>query len=115
MTQTQATQPVPENDVEKDASTTEIPPPEAEVELPPEPLTPERVNEWNAYYDLYVVAATLLLAFVVSCNALTETSIFAHLKTGQLINAHSGPLLTDVFSYTKAGEPWVDLPWLFQW
>ncbi len=115
MAETQATQPVPENEVEKAPSTTEVPPPEAEAELPPEPLTPERVNEWNAYYDLYVMAATLLLAFVVSCNSLTDTSIFSQLKAGQLINQQSRPLMIDMFSYTEAGQPWVNLPWLFQW
>ena len=83
--------------------------------LPPEPLTPERVSEWNAYYDLYVMAATLLLAFVVSCNSLSDSSVFAHLKAGELINERTRPLVTDEFSYTEVGRPWVDLPWLFQW
>ena len=23
--------------------------------------------------------------------------------------------MTDVFSYTENGRPWVDIPWLFQW
>jgi tetratricopeptide (TPR) repeat protein len=115
MTETQATQPVPENEVEKAASTTEDQPPEGEAELPPEPWTPERVNEWNAYYDLYVMAATLLLAFVVSCNSLTDSAVFTHLKAGQLINERSRPLMTDAFSYTEQGQPWVDVPWLFQW
>lgn len=115
MTETEASQPVPENEVEKAASTTEAQPPESEAELPPEPWTPERVNQWNAYYDLYVMAATLLLAFVVSCNSLSNSAIFSHLKTGQLINDRSGPLVTDVFSYTQDGQPWVDTPWLFQW
>ncbi len=115
MTETEATQPVPENEVEDVTSTTEAQPPEGEAELPPEPLTPERVNEWNAYYDLYVMAATLLLAFVVSCNSLSESSVFSHLKAGQLINERSRPLMTDDFSYTETGKPWVDVPWLFQW
>lgn len=115
MTETQTTQPVPENEVEKTASTIESQPPEGEAELPPEPWTPERVNEWNAYYDLYVMAATLLLAFVVACNSLSDSSVFSHLKAGQLIQERSRPLVSDEFSYTEAGQPWVDLPWLFQW
>jgi tetratricopeptide (TPR) repeat protein len=115
MTEAQETQSVPENDAEKSTSTIEAPPPEAEPEPPPEPWTPERVIEWNAYYDLYVLAATLLLAFVVSCNYVSDSSIFAHLKAGQLINDRTGPLLTDEFSYTEAGQTWVDLAWLFQW
>ena len=31
--------------------------PETEAEPPPEPWTPERVSEWNAYYDFYVKLA----------------------------------------------------------
>jgi tetratricopeptide (TPR) repeat protein len=115
MTEAQETQSVPENDAEKSTSTMEAAPPEAEPEPPPEPWTPERVIEWNAYYDLYVLAATLLLAFVVSCNYVSDSSIFAHLKAGQLINDRTGPLLTDEFTYTVAGQSWVDLSWLFQW
>ena len=71
--------------------------------------------EWNAYYDVYVMAATLLLVFIVSCNYVADSSIFAHLKAGQLINARTGPVLTDEFSYTETGQRWVDLAWLFQW
>jgi tetratricopeptide (TPR) repeat protein len=115
MTEAQETQSVPENEAQKSASTIEAPPPEVEVEPPPEPWTPERVIEWNAYYDRYVMAATLLLAFIVSCNYVADSSIFAHLKAGQLINDRSGPLLTDEFSYTETGRRWVDLSWLFQW
>ena len=42
--------------------------PEPDAEPPPEPWTPERVSEWNAYYDFYVKLAALLLVFMVSCN-----------------------------------------------
>ncbi len=115
MTEAQETQSVPENEAEKSASTLEAPAPETEPEPPPEPWTPERVIEWNAYYDLYVMAATLLLAFVVSCNYVSDSTIFAHLKAGQLINDRTGPLMTDEFSYTEAGQRWVDVSWLFQW
>src|SRR4051812_39144065 len=45
-----------------DDAAPEGPPPEPE----PEPWTAQRVVEWNAYYDIYVVLGVLLLAFVGS-------------------------------------------------
>jgi tetratricopeptide (TPR) repeat protein len=116
MTEPQATQPVSEIE----SSPAESPPPaEGDAGPPPapepEPWTPERVSEWNAYYDRYVMGAALLLALVVSCNNLTDPSVFLHLRSGELINERMAPVKTDEFSYTEAGRPWVDVPWLFQW
>jgi tetratricopeptide (TPR) repeat protein len=82
---------------------------------PPEPWTPERVSEWNAYYDVYVKWAALLLILVVSLNYVTDSTFWLHLKAGQLIAERAGPVMTDEFSYTEAGKPWADVPWLFQW
>ena len=115
MTEPEVTQAVPENASPEAPASDQAPAPEAEAEPPPEPWTPERVSEWNAYYDVYVMAAALLLVFIVSCNYVAGPRIFADLKAGQLIHAHSGPVLTDEFSYTEAGQRWVDVPWLFQW
>ena len=58
---------------------------------PPEPWTPERVSEWNAYYDFYVKLAALLLVFMVACNYVTDTQVWLHLKTGQLIAEQGWP------------------------
>ncbi len=86
----------------------ETPPPP-----PPEPWTAERVLAWNAYYDLYVAAGVLLMAFLTSAVLIGNAAIWAHLRAGQLI-LRRGPLTTDPFSYTMAGARWVDIPWLFQ-
>ena len=100
---------------ESSTTTDETAVPETDAEPPPEPWTPERVSEWNAYYDFYVKLAALLLVFMVSCNYVTDTHVWLHLKTGQLIAEQGWPIKTDVFSYTENGRPWVDIPWLFQW
>src|SRR5262249_24375719 len=115
MTEPEVTQAVPENESPEATAPDQAPEVEAEAEPPPEPWTPERVSEWNAYYDVYVMAAALLLVFVVSCNFVAGSHLFADLKAGQLIHARSGPVLTDEFSYTEAGQRWVDVPRLFQW
>jgi len=86
--------------------------PEAE-EPQPEPWTPERVAEWNAYYDLYVMLGVLLLVFVASTNLIQHASLWNQLQVGRMIAATGKPVLTDPFSYTEAGAPWVNIPWLF--
>ncbi len=46
------------------------------------------MSEWNAYYDVYVKLAALLLVFMVSCNYVTDPQFWLHLKAGQLIAEH---------------------------
>ncbi|MGC8640259.1 MAG: tetratricopeptide repeat protein [Isosphaeraceae bacterium] len=88
-----------------------------EAEPAPEPWTAERVSEWNAYYDVYVMLAALLLAFVASAVRVDSKNpvIWTHLKTGQLIAQQGAPVLADSFSYTETGARWINIPWLFQW
>jgi len=85
------------------------------VEPAPQPWTAERVVEWNSYYDIYVVLGVLLLAFVASANKVSHSSIWHQLKLGELIAAKAKPVTTDLFSYTEANRPWVNIPWLFEW
>ena len=115
MTEPERSQPVPENESLTATATEEAPAPEADVEPPPDPWTAERVSEWNAYYDFYVKLAALLLVFMVSCNYVSDSHLWLHLKTGQLIAEQAAPVTTDVYSFTQPGRPWVDIPWLFQW
>jgi tetratricopeptide (TPR) repeat protein len=114
MTEPETTQTVADNESLAASGVDVAPAPEPEVE-PPQPWTAERVLEWNAYYDIYVVLAALLLVFIVSCNYVTDSQLWLHLKTGQVIAEQTAPVTTDVFSYTEADKPWVDVPWLFQW
>ncbi len=88
--------------------------PEA-AEPQPEPWTPARVIEWNAYYDIYVAIGVLLLAFVASANEITHSPLWTWLQAGRTMAAQGKPLVTDVFSYTETGARWVNLPWLFEW
>jgi tetratricopeptide (TPR) repeat protein len=115
MTEPEISQPVPDNENESSIGTEENLPADIDAELPPEPWTPERVSEWNAYYDFYVKMAAILLVFMVSCNFVSDTHVWLHLKTGQMIAQQGSPVTTDVFSYTENGRPWIDVPWLFQW
>ena len=115
MPETETAQSIPENENESSATTNETAVSETDAEPPPEPWTPERVSEWNAYYDFYVKLAALLLVFMISCNYVTDAQVWLHLKTGQLIAEQGWPIKNDVFSYTENGRQWLDIPWLFQW
>lgn len=114
MTQPEPTEPIPASDRE---SSTPAVGKAAEVEVEaspePEPWTTERASEWNAYYDLYVMLGVLLLVFIVSANRITHSSIWSQLQVGRLIAERGAPVTTDLFSYTEAGKPWVNVPWLF--
>jgi tetratricopeptide (TPR) repeat protein len=85
-----------------------------ETAPPPEPWTPERVLEWNRYYDLYVAAGVLLLVFIGSAHPIANPSLWSQLQAGRLV-AQQGPMITDQFSYTMQGQRWVNIPWLFEW
>jgi tetratricopeptide (TPR) repeat protein len=121
MTQPEASPPDPEDVTTPSAagdevSTAKTPDTEAEAEAePPQPWTPERVSEWNAYYDVYVFLAVLLLTFVVASVRINSSNFWTHLKTGELIAAQTAPIVSDPFTYTVPGARWVNIPWLFQW
>jgi tetratricopeptide (TPR) repeat protein len=88
-----------------------------ESQPPPLPWTPERVSEWNAYYDIYVMLAVLLLTFVASTVKVDERNpvLWTHLRAGELMAQQVSPVLADSFSYTETGARWINVPWLFQW
>ena len=104
----------PENAVAPQGAEDVTPTAEEPAAPPPEPWTPERVLEWNRYYDLYIVAAVLLLVFVASAHPITNPSLWPDLQTGRLTRDQMQPVTRDPFSYTMAGRPWVNIPWLFQ-
>ena len=115
MPETETSDSIPVDDPAGASATATAPEEGAEAEPAPEPMTPERVSQWNAYYDVYVKWAALILVFMVACNYVTESQVWLHLKTGQLISKQWAPMTTDEFSYTEAGKPWFNVPWLFQW
>jgi tetratricopeptide (TPR) repeat protein len=83
----------------------------------PVPWTPERVLEWNAYYDVYVMLAVLLLTLVASAVRVDDRNpvLWTHLKAGESMSQQGSPVLADSFSYTETGARWINVPWLFQW
>ena len=74
---------------------------------PPQPQSSER---WRRA----LLASLPALAFLLGCFPLADFDVWWHLRTGQLIVAtHTVPRL-DLFTYTNATRPWIDVYWLYQ-
>jgi tetratricopeptide (TPR) repeat protein len=56
----------------------------------------------------------LALAFLLGAFPLKDADFYWHLRTGDLIRATGTVPRTDLFTFTRAGTPWIDLHWLFQ-
>lgn len=59
-------------------------------------------------------ALVLLCGIVISLKALHEPDLWWQLRTGEYILEHGEVPDTDVFSYTFAGEPWLNVKWGFE-
>ena len=91
-------------------------PPTATTEGLPEfePLTPEMVEDEAVRGDFVMKWAVILLAVLLGCTVIVETSTLVHVKTGQYLAGHGFlPPANDFFSYTATERPWVNLSWLF--
>ncbi len=107
------------------ATGSQEPPPEGkadEPELaeapapPPEPWTPRRVAEWNAYYDVYVAAFVLLLALLGAANKIQpiNSGLWTLLRAGREIVSTGAPIVADTWTTAGEGRRWVNIPWLFE-
>jgi len=52
--------------------------------------------------------------FLACCIPLSDTDLFWHLKTGEWILEHSQVPYVDLYTFTNADRPWIDLHWGFQ-
>jgi hypothetical protein len=57
----------------------------------------------------------LLGLFAMAMRPVTDPDVWWHLKTGELIATTHRVSHTDPFSYTRAGQPWVNHEWLSDW
>ncbi len=103
-------------DTEAKQAAAEPAPDEATPPPPPEPWTPARVSEWNAYYDVYVAAFVLALAFLGSANKIQSATsgLWSQLQAGRQIVAAGSPIGLDAGTLAGEGHRWVNIPWLFE-
>jgi len=62
---------------------------------------------------LFVVVLALGL-FILAARNVTDPDVWWHLRTGQLMLQNHAVFHSDPYSFTKAGQPWVDHEWLSQ-
>ena len=98
------------------ASGEEKPAGPAPVDELPEPieLTPEIIEDEALRNDVMLRLAVVLLAVLFACTQIGETTTLVHVKAGEYLAGHGVlPPRTDVFTYTAADQPWMNLSWLF--
>ncbi len=79
-----------------------------------EPLTPELVEDEAVRGDFMLRCAVVLLAVLIGCQAIAETTVLVHVKTGYYLAAHGWwPPANDVLSATATDHRWVNLSWLW--
>ena len=78
---------------------------------------PKPYNPSGLTYRLWDVGLLLAMgaaAFVLGCQELFDGDVWWHLRTGQWIWQNGRIPTQDLFTFTSAGRPWIDLHWLFQ-
>ena len=68
----------------------------------------------RALVPLCVGAGTYLFFLYVGDTLLQDSDSFWQIKIGQWILDHGAMPYTDIYSYTRTGEPWISTSWLSQ-
>jgi hypothetical protein len=64
--------------------------------------------------DCFIYMMAVLLVFIMAARTPLDGDMWWHLRAGQETITQRAPLLEDTFSFTRAGEPWVNHSWLSQ-
>ncbi|HXZ32795.1 MAG TPA: hypothetical protein VEH30_10975 [Terriglobales bacterium] len=71
------------------------------------------MSGWLQTRRLFVVILALGL-FALAARNVTDPDVWWHLRTGQLIIQNHAVFHADPYSFTRAGQPWVDHEWMSQ-
>ncbi len=61
---------------------------------------------------ILVAAVTLLLVFIMAARTPLDTDFWWHIRAGEATWQFHTPLLTDQFTFTRMGQPWINHSWL---
>jgi tetratricopeptide (TPR) repeat protein len=79
------------------------------------PFEPTPPPVWRSpLADGCLIIALLALTFLLGVFPLKDTDIYWHLRTGDLIRQTGRIPRIDLFTFTRADVPWIDLHWIFQ-
>jgi hypothetical protein len=62
--------------------------------------------------EYFVAALTAVLVFLMAARTPLDSDLFWHLRAGSDTLDQLRPVVTDLYSYTRAGQPWVSQSWL---
>ncbi len=69
-------------------------------------------TEKNNSFNQLLLIISLFLIFIITARAANDADMWWHLSAGKEMLQSGTILLTDVFSHTRYGEPWVNAFWL---
>jgi hypothetical protein len=64
--------------------------------------------------DSLVFMVVLVLVFIMAARTPLDSDLWWHIRSGEQTLQGGVPILRDVFSYTRAGEVWINHSWLSQ-
>jgi hypothetical protein len=62
--------------------------------------------------DLFFLLVALALIFIIAARTPVDSDMWWHLRAGEATLQQGKPLLSDIFSYTRYGQPWINHSWL---
>jgi len=64
--------------------------------------------------DLFIAVVVLLLVFLLAARTPLDTDLYWHLAAGRQTVQSGQVMVTDSFSFTRMGQPWLNHSWLSQ-
>ncbi len=60
----------------------------------------------------FIFILMLLIVFIMAARTPLDSDMWWHLRAGQVMVQTGHPMLTDQFSFTRMGQPWINHSWL---
>lgn len=77
------------------------------------PATASQTNvSQQAAFERLLLVITLLLIFIMAARTPLDTDMWWHLRAGEEMLSSGKILMTDIFSFTRAGAPWTNPYWI---
>jgi hypothetical protein len=73
-------------------------------------MNPTEANQKN--FENLMFWVTLLLVFIIAIRVPLESDMWWHLRAGKYTLETGKPLLSDLFSFSRQGEVWINHSWL---
>lgn len=75
-------------------------------------LTMDKTKQNRFEFNRFVFVVTLLLILIMAARTPLDTDMWWHMQAGKATIENRSPLLTDVFSFSRVGQAWINHSWL---